>query len=252
MGLFDKDVLTAGGDTTPSTTGTSTTPANDSCRDPGKGMPNYDPVVLDYFYGVGKITRSEYDRVKAGLLSIADLNLGIEDLSRLRCQGSVTGSDAGPVFLDKFTSDSSTISATATESTFDKFLTIPAGAKVGDVYEFDFTHRQTGRYSTDATQYKVRMDNTSGALLFDAGAMAVQSGADIHHKGLLIVTGVGVSGSYKVITDQPGLGSQGYYTGSWDTTVDHKLVATVTFSSNNAANSAVSKLGMLKRFRAAA
>lgn len=248
MGLFDGDVLQAGGDTTAPST--PTTSAGDACRDPGRGMPAYDPVVLDFFYGVGKLTRSEYDRVKAGLLSIADLNLGIEDLSRLRCQGSVTRADAGPVFLDKFVLDSSTISATATESTFDKGLLIPANSlKVGDVLEYDLTARQVGRYSTDNTAYKVKMDNASGASLFDSGAASIATGADVRIKGAIHITGIGVSGSYKVVSEMQGLGAQGGYAGTIDTTADHKIIETVTFGSANAGNSATLKLGMLRRYR---
>lgn len=88
MSIFSNDTLVAG-----SGTKASTTPQADGCRTPAKGLPPYDPLVLQTLYGQGKITRSEYDRVKAGVLSIEALNLATSDLSRLRCQDAVFPTD---------------------------------------------------------------------------------------------------------------------------------------------------------------
>lgn len=158
--------------------------------------------------------------------------------------------DAGPVFIDSFSTDSTVISGVGTESTFDKSLLLAANTlKVCDQVDFDYTVRQGGRYSTDNTTYKVKMDNASGATLFDSGALAIATGADVRVKGTLIVTAIGASGTYKVVSEMQGLGAQGNYTGSFDTTVDHKLVMTVTFGSANVANSSTAKLGNLRRYR---
>ena len=81
--LFGADVLVGGGGATAPLPGT---PTDDTCRSPGKGMPHFDPVVLASIYGDGYITRSQYDRVKAGTLSIDDLEITAEQLQRLRCQ----------------------------------------------------------------------------------------------------------------------------------------------------------------------
>lgn len=95
--FFTADTVVAAG--SPTTTPTTSTPQDDACRTPGKGMPHYDPVVLATYYGEGKMTRSEYDRVKAGTLSIEDLNLTTADLNRLRCQdGAATVETYDPHF----------------------------------------------------------------------------------------------------------------------------------------------------------
>ena len=91
MSIFSNDTLVAGGGPK-----TPTAPQDDECRTPGKGLPAYDPLVLQTLYGQGKISRSEYDRVKAGALSIEALNLAASELSRLRCPGSA----ASPADLD--------------------------------------------------------------------------------------------------------------------------------------------------------
>lgn len=158
--------------------------------------------------------------------------------------------DAGPVFADSFSTDSTVITGIGTESTFDRGLLIAANTlKVGDQLDYEFMVRQNGRYSTDNTTYKIKMDNASGASLFDSGSIAIATGADVRIKGTIYITGVGSSGSYKAASEMQGLGAQGYYTGSFDTTVDHKLIETVTFGSANAANSATLKLGTLRRYR---
>lgn len=64
----------------------------DNCRDPGKGYPSYDLVVLNDLYGGGRISRSAYNAVKAGTKSIEDLDITPAELARLRCDGS---GDAG-------------------------------------------------------------------------------------------------------------------------------------------------------------
>jgi hypothetical protein len=81
--LIGADVLVGGGGATAPLPGA---PTDDSCRSPGKGMPHFDPVVLAALYGDGYITRSQYDRVKAGTLSIEDLEITAVQLQRLRCQ----------------------------------------------------------------------------------------------------------------------------------------------------------------------
>lgn len=81
--LVGADVLVGGGGAAAPLPGT---PTDDSCRSPGKGMPHFDPVVLASLYGDGFITRSQYDRVKAGTLSIEDLEITAVQLQRLRCQ----------------------------------------------------------------------------------------------------------------------------------------------------------------------
>lgn len=94
MPFFSSDTIVAGGGD-PATPTAPAAAADDTCRTPGKGMPHYDPVVLQVLYGEGgKITRSEYDRVKAGLLSIEDLNLTTSDLNRLRCQDTAVAVEA--------------------------------------------------------------------------------------------------------------------------------------------------------------
>lgn len=66
-------------------------PSDGLCVQPPNGHPKYNRVVLDTLHGEGKITASEYNRVKAGTLSIEDLSISTSELSRLRC-GSEGGS----------------------------------------------------------------------------------------------------------------------------------------------------------------
>lgn len=89
MGFFGNDTLVAAsGSTTETTTPTS---AGTNCTAPPFGKPHYDPDVLLVMYGEGKFTLTNYNRVKAGTLSIEDLDLTAADLARLRCQDEVTG-----------------------------------------------------------------------------------------------------------------------------------------------------------------
>lgn len=97
--LIGADVLVGGGGGTAPLPGT---PNDDTCRSPGKGMPHFDPVVLASLYGDGHITRSQYDRVKAGTLSIEDLEITAEQLQRLRCQD---GGAAVPAYDPHFDPD---------------------------------------------------------------------------------------------------------------------------------------------------
>lgn len=92
MGFFDTDpiITSTTGAAAPATpTTTPTTPAADGelCRDPGRGMPDYDRVVLDTLHGSGRISRAAYKRVVAGTKSIEDLDITPAELARLRCEG---------------------------------------------------------------------------------------------------------------------------------------------------------------------
>lgn len=90
MGLFDTDpIITTSGAAAPAATPPATSCPNeaDTCRDPGKGNPSYDLVVLNNYYGDGIITRAEYRAVKAGTKSIEDLGITPAQLARLRCDG---------------------------------------------------------------------------------------------------------------------------------------------------------------------
>lgn len=85
MAIISGDVITSGSSSTDSG-------ASDGlCVQPPNGHPKYNRVVLDTLHGEGKITASEYNRVKAGTLSIEDLSITTAELSRLRC-GSEGGS----------------------------------------------------------------------------------------------------------------------------------------------------------------
>lgn len=90
MGLFDTDpILTS---TTPAApaapaTGASCPNESDNCRDPGRGNPRFDLVVLNNLYADGRITRAAYRAVKAGTKSIEDLDITPAQLARLRCDG---------------------------------------------------------------------------------------------------------------------------------------------------------------------
>jgi len=67
-------------------------PSDGLCVQPPNGHPKYNRVVLDTLHGEGKITASEYNRVKAGTLSIEDLSITTAELSRLRCGADSSGS----------------------------------------------------------------------------------------------------------------------------------------------------------------
>ena len=96
MAFLDAEVIQAGGGAAAPTPTPTSSATDDSCRTPPGGMPHFDPVVLATLYGEGKMTRSMYDRVKAGTMSIDDLGLEPEDLYRLRCQ------DAPPPAVDAY------------------------------------------------------------------------------------------------------------------------------------------------------
>lgn len=84
------DTLTTG--TVGAPAGTGTTNVDGYCVTPPHGMPSYNRIVLDSLFGEGSITESEYNRTKAGLLSINDLSISASQLARLRCNG--TGTEA--------------------------------------------------------------------------------------------------------------------------------------------------------------
>lgn len=87
MAFFDTPPIITS--TTPAVPGTPTTqPDAELCRDPGRGKPDYDRVVLDTLHGSGRISRTAYRRVVAGTMSIEDLNITAAELARLRCEGS--------------------------------------------------------------------------------------------------------------------------------------------------------------------
>lgn len=90
MGFFDTDpIVTSTGAAAPDATPATSCPNEaDTCRDPGKGNPRFDLVVLNNFYGDGIITRAEYRAVKAGTKSIEDLDITPAQLARLRCDGA--------------------------------------------------------------------------------------------------------------------------------------------------------------------
>lgn len=82
MAIFSGDTLTTseGGSATVSAATT-----DGVCVTPPNGKPAYNRVVLDTLHGEGRITVSEYNKVKAGLLSIVDLSITSDELARLRC-----------------------------------------------------------------------------------------------------------------------------------------------------------------------
>lgn len=81
LGLFDTDPIITGG-----TGGAAKKPASsEPCVSPGNGMPAYDRAVLGTLHGEGAISRADYQAVRAGSLSIEDLNLTPDQLERLRC-----------------------------------------------------------------------------------------------------------------------------------------------------------------------
>ena len=88
MAFFDTPPIITS--TTPAVVpATPTTQADaELCRDPGRGKPDYDRVVLDTLHGSGRISRTAYRRVVAGTMSIEDLNITPSELARLRCEGT--------------------------------------------------------------------------------------------------------------------------------------------------------------------
>ena len=87
MAIFGSDTIeTSGGSPAVGTgAGAGTVSSDGLCVTPPNGHPSYNRVVLDTLHGEGKITASEYSRVKAGQMSIVDLSISNEELARLRC-----------------------------------------------------------------------------------------------------------------------------------------------------------------------
>jgi len=117
MALFGSDTLSTGADA-PATPLASTT--SDLCVVPPHGQPSYNRVVLDTLLGEGRITTSEYNRVKSGALSIVDLSINSDELARLRCdagEGSNYDPHFDPDLKPTITSVKATINATFTSGT---------------------------------------------------------------------------------------------------------------------------------------
>lgn len=92
MAIFDGDTIKSTGTKSPGSpnTGASSGALTDQCRAPGNGMPEYNGAVLLVLRGQGKITQTQYNRVKAGTLSIDNLNLAIDDKNLLHCNDEQT------------------------------------------------------------------------------------------------------------------------------------------------------------------
>lgn len=92
MAIFDGDTIKSTGTKSPGSpnTGASSGALTDQCRAPGNGMPEYNGAVLLVLRGQGKITQTQYNRVKAGTLSIDNLNLAIDDKNLLHCSDEQT------------------------------------------------------------------------------------------------------------------------------------------------------------------
>lgn len=94
MAIFGSDTIETVGAS--SMVGTGTVSSDGLCVTPPNGHPTYNRVVLDTLHGEGKITASEYSRVKAGQMSIVDLSISTEELSRLRCDSGGESSSYDP------------------------------------------------------------------------------------------------------------------------------------------------------------
>ncbi|MFO0580517.1 MAG: hypothetical protein U1A78_41630 [Polyangia bacterium] len=163
---------------------------------------------------------------------------------------AITTQDAGPELLDEFYADSTEVAGAATETTFDKALTLPAAKlKVGDIVEATVHILQTGRNATDTTQIKVHLDNASGPILYDSGALNATANLHLPLELKFVMTAEGASGAGRALGYIPFGATGGNGSFSYDTTAARKLVVTVTHSSNNAANKTLVKSGYVKLFR---
>ncbi len=144
--------------------------------------------------------------------------------------------------------DSAIVSGAAVEAELFR-LAVPAGSlkKIGDTIAGFATATTVGVNAGDTHRYRVRLDSTSGNVLYDTGAIAAVFSQAVFNIQMMAravsATGqviFGGSASYSTTTTPPAPAFQ-----ALDTTIDHALVVTVLHSTNNAANNSIGRGGEL-------
>lgn len=247
MGLWD---VIKGNVVVEGSSGSSAAPASSVVPGSGdafltvKGI-RVDPSFLDALYAGSKVTALQREGVLDGTCDPRSLVLSPYDLWYLTGGqfGSKAVNPANPSssvqeVLDSFNTAATEIAGASSETACDKSLIIPAGklVKIGDFIDVGFYATQNGRNSSDTTQLKVRLDNTSGATLFDSGALAIANGTFIPVEGTITLVTVGASGTAQCSFSTVGGTTGGNNSFSIDTTSQRALVLTVTHSSSSSGN----------------
>lgn len=204
-----------------------------------------DPSFLDSLYAANKVTALQREGVLDGTCDPRTLVLSPYDLYYLTAgqYGSKAVNPSNPnnfvqEVLDAFTTAATEIAGASSETVCDKSLIIPAGklVKVGDFVDVSFFATQNGRNSTDTTQLKVRLDNLSGATLFDSGALGLAVSTFAPVEGTITLVTVGSNGTAMCQFTTVGGATGGNNSFSIDTTSQRALVLTVTHSSSSGSN----------------
>ena len=207
---------------------------------PKEGVSRFPVQYFRFARGFATVVRSMYD--SGGALSQDQWTAAWQRMLGSSVPGA---SGLSTVLIDQELTDGPIVTNTTTE-TIALTLDIPAGAlaKIGDELTVEAAFTATGVNSTNTAEVRAYLDSTSGAKLYDTGAVNPAAGDSAIVMGRLKARTVGSGGQIALggITELSGTAKgPANAVVSIDTTIAHKIVFTIQQSAASAGNTMLSR-----------